>query len=94
MSRRKPAVQAMPDLLRSRLAREGRLRRLGITTGIPWEEVDAVVGTRADLTRTGIKRPCSRCGQDTFTGRVYPDDVPLVCEQCAVGLAEEEEGDR
>jgi hypothetical protein len=57
---------------------------------IDWSTIDYVVGTRADVTRTGIKRPCSRCGEDVYTSRRYPQKVAMVCEYCALAIAEEE----
>jgi hypothetical protein len=57
---------------------------------IDWSGIDFVVGTRDDVTMTGIKRPCSRCGHDVFTSRRYPAKVPMMCEVCALALAEED----
>ncbi len=57
---------------------------------IDWSTIDYVVGTRADVTQTGIKRPCSRCGEDVYTSRRYPQKVSMVCEHCALAIAEEE----
>ena len=61
---------------------------------IDWSTIDYVVGTRADITRTGIKRPCSRCGEDVYTSRHYPERVAMICEYCALALAEEEAAER
>ncbi len=49
---------------------------------IDWSEIDAVAGTRTDIFRTGIKRPCMRCGADTFTSQPYPAAVSFICEVC------------
>ena len=49
---------------------------------IDWSEIDAVAGTRTDIFRTGIKRPCMRCGADTFTSQPYPTGVNFICEVC------------
>ncbi len=57
---------------------------------IDWSTVDYVVGTRDDVTLTGIHRPCSRCGQSVFTSRRYPIEVAMVCEVCALELVEED----
>ena len=57
---------------------------------IDWSTIDYVVGTRADVTRTGIKRLCSKCGEDVYTSRRYPQKVAMVCEYCALAIAEEE----
>ena len=57
---------------------------------IDWSTVDYVVGTRDDVTRTGIHRPCSRCGHSVFTSRRYPIEVAMVCEVCALELVEED----
>ena len=58
---------------------------------IDWSTVDYVVGTRDDVTLTGIHRPCSRCGLSVFTSRRYPIEVTLVCEYCALELVEEDQ---
>lgn len=57
---------------------------------IDWSTVDYVVGTRADVTRTGIHRPCSRCQEPVFTSRRYPIAVAMICEVCALELVEAE----
>jgi len=57
---------------------------------VDWSTVDFVVGTRADVTMTGIQRPCARCEQAVFTSRCYPDDVAMICEVCALAIAIEE----
>ena len=51
---------------------------------IDWKEVDFVVGTREDITYTGIKRPCSDCGVDVYTSKMYPFDVRMLCPECAL----------
>lgn len=58
-----------------------------------WSTVHFIIGTREDLSHSGIKRPCAHCGEWVFTGRTpYPDDVAIVCVGCAVDrLAEGEE---
>lgn len=61
--------------------------RLRPSPDIDWATVDVVVGTREDVTRTGINRPCARCTQPVFTSRRYPIAVALVCEYCALDLA-------
>ena len=68
-----------------------KYRRRKATPAIDWDSIDFVVGTRADVTRTGIKRPCSRCGEDVFTSRRYPERVSMICEYCALEIVEEEE---
>lgn len=70
--------------------RRTRKRAPGIDTTIDWSQIDYVVGTRADVTRTGINRPCTRCTLPVFTARRYPHDVAMVCEVCALELVEEE----
>jgi hypothetical protein len=67
-----------------------RYRRKQRTPLVNWDEIDYVVGTRDDVTHTGIKRPCAQCGKDVFTSRRYPDKVPMICEVCALKLAVEE----
>ncbi len=57
---------------------------------IDWSTIDFVVGTREDVTFTGIHRPCARCGQAVFTSRRYTIEVALVCEYCALELVEED----
>jgi hypothetical protein len=49
---------------------------------IDWNDIDAVAGTRTDIFQTGIKRPCMRCGVDTFTSQPYPAGVSFICEVC------------
>ena len=51
--------------------------------------VDAILGTRGDLSGAGIKRPCRKCGQDTYTANEYPEGVPYPCEECWPKLDEE-----
>jgi hypothetical protein len=58
---------------------------------IDWSTIDYVVGTRTDVTRTGINRPCSRCGEPVFTSRRYPAHVSMICEYCALIMVEEEQ---
>jgi hypothetical protein len=58
--------------------------------GVDWTEVDYIVGTRDDVTQTGIHRPCTRCQHDVFTSKQYPETVPMICEVCALALAVEE----
>lgn len=58
---------------------------------IDWDTIDFVVGTRDDVTRTDIHRPCHRCGHDVFTSRQYPERISMICEVCALEIAEEEE---
>lgn len=58
---------------------------------IDWDTIDFVVGTRDDVTRTDIHRPCHRCGHDVFTSRQYPDRIQMICEVCALEIAQEEE---
>lgn len=59
-------------------------------SGVDWTEVDYIVGTRDDVTRTGIHRPCTRCTHDVYTSKTYPETVPMICEVCALELAVEE----
>jgi hypothetical protein len=68
-----------------------RQRRHRPAPDIDWDTIDYVVGTRADVTRTGINRPCSRCGEPVFTSRHYPDKVSMICEYCALVMVEEEQ---
>ncbi len=58
---------------------------------IDWDTIDFVVGTREDVTRTDIHRPCHRCGHDVFTSRQYPERISMICDVCALAIAEEEE---
>ena len=67
-----------------------RYRRSRASSTIDWSSIDYVVGTRQDVTFTGIKRPCSRCDHDVYTSRRYPAYVNMICEYCALELAEEE----
>ena len=60
-------------------------------SAIDWDTIDFVVGTRADVTGTGINRPCSKCGHPVFTSRSYPERVSMVCEHCALEIAREQE---
>lgn len=57
---------------------------------IDWDSIDYVVGTRDDVTSTGIHRPCHRCRQDVYTSRQYPERVAMICDVCALAIAEEE----
>src|SRR5438128_659859 len=47
-----------------------------------WDEVGFVLGSRVDMTHSGLKRGCSDCGRAVFTSRRYPDDVRVLCEDC------------
>lgn len=47
-------------------------------------EADSVVGTRGDLSFSGIKAPCSQCGADTYTNIAYPRRIKIICEICFV----------
>ena len=75
----------------------GRYRRtkpkpiLPPTDSVNWNEIDYIVGTRDDVTHTGINRPCNRCGLDVYTSRHYPRHVPMICEVCALEMVEEEQ---
>ena len=91
MSRRKPSP-ALSAPVRFRLALRERLRRPGSSDRLDRDRVDAVIGTREDLSLTGIKRPCARCGADTYTSRVYPDDVAVVGVPCWATPDEDEPG--
>jgi len=68
-----------------------RYRGRKATSAIDWDKIDYVVGTRDDVTHTGIERPCRRCGHSVFTSRHYPERVSMVCEVCALEMAKEEE---
>lgn len=68
------------------------IERLRPPADVDWSTIDFVVGTRDDVTRTGINRPCARCKQAVFTSRRYPIIVAMVCEYCALELAEEDRG--
>lgn len=57
---------------------------------VDWDRIDYVVGTRDDVTQTGIRRPCQRCRHDVYTSRSYPDRVAMICEVCALAMAQEE----
>lgn len=67
-----------------------RKRAPGSGPAIDWTRLDDVVGTRDDLTRTGINWPCTRCAEPVFTSRRYPVAVARICEVCALDLVEEE----
>ena len=59
--------------------------------GVDWAEVDYVVGTREDVSFTGIKRRCSRCDHDVFfRDRGYPRHIPVLCDACFNDLPDEE----
>jgi hypothetical protein len=50
---------------------------------INWATVDAVIGTREDLSCSGIKHPCQRCGLAVSTGAFpYPEGISYLCEFC------------
>lgn len=66
------------------------LEMLGPPPDIDWSTIDFVVGTREDVTRTGINRPCARCKKAVFTARRYPIEVALVCEYCALEMVDED----
>jgi hypothetical protein len=56
---------------------------------INWATVDAVVGTREDLSGSGIKHPCQRCGLAVYTGSfAYPEGISYLCEVCATAGVE------
>lgn len=60
--------------------------------GTDWSTVRFIVGTRDDLSGSGIKRSCAHCGAWVFTGRTrYPNDVAIVCVECAVDRLDEGE---
>ena len=51
--------------------------------GVNWDEIEYVVGTRLDVTFTGRKRTCSKCGHDVFfRDRGYPRHIPVLCDVC------------
>jgi hypothetical protein len=57
-------------------------------TGIDWQHVSFVVGTRADLAPTPLPQPvytriCGECETKTYTETEYPSDVPVLCNVCA-----------
>jgi len=66
------------------------LELLGPPPDMDWSTIDFVVGTRDDVTHTGINRPCARCKQAVYTSRRYPIAVALVCEYCALELIDED----
>ncbi len=66
------------------------LEMLGPPPDVDWSTIDFVVGTREDVTHTGINRPCARCKQAVYTSRRYPIAVALVCEYCALELVDED----
>jgi hypothetical protein len=76
--------QAMPRVTnRARASLLAQLRQQQ-RQRINWASVDAVVGTREDLSRSGIKHPCQGCGLDVYTGAFpYPEGISYLCEVCA-----------
>jgi len=58
---------------------------------VDWDGIDYIVGTRDDVTHTGITRPCHRCQEAVYTSREYPNRVPMICDVCALAMAEEEQ---
>lgn len=56
---------------------------------INWATVDAVIGTREDLSFSGSKHPCRRCGLAVSTGSFpYPEGITYLCEVCAAADVE------
>jgi hypothetical protein len=49
-----------------------------------------VVGTRDAVTPWSTERRCALCDHPVYTSLVYPEDVRVLCEQCAVALPENE----
>ena len=59
--------------------------------GVNWDEIEYVVGTREDVSFTGMKRRCSKCGHNVFfRDRGYPRRVPVLCDVCFGDLPDEE----
>jgi len=91
MSRR-VAARIRPRLVT--LLRAGKARHAGV--GVPGVqpkgvEVALVVGTRADLSRTGFGGPCRGCEEAVFTSIQYPDDLARLCEVCFAASPDEED---
>jgi hypothetical protein len=47
-----------------------------------------VLGTRDPVTPWSTERRCALCDHPVYTSLVYPEDVRILCEQCAVALPE------
>jgi hypothetical protein len=80
--------QALADLAQDPTFRKLQALHRASWTRTNWASVDAVLGTREDLSGTAIKRPCLKCGQDTYTANEYPEGVPYLCEICGLRLDE------
>ena len=77
------------DAVRRRTSRTFRDLVLAPAEGEHRHEVaaaDTVVGTREDLSFSGIKTACSHCGVDVYTSRRYPPGLEIICEVCLFQL--------
>jgi hypothetical protein len=76
--------QRLRDTIRE-LVQSGATRHTGLLgeQSPSWGDLDWVIATDADLTHTGITRPCADCGEDAYTSIHYPATVAIVCETCS-----------
>ena len=73
---------------KERLVRRVKSTLLNREIEIDFTNVDHVVGTRDAVTPWSTERRCALCHHPVYTSLVYPEEVRILCEQCAVTLPE------
>jgi hypothetical protein len=59
-------------------------------TEMDFTELDYVLGTRDPVTPWSTERRCALGNHPVYTSMVYPDDVLIVCLECASSISDGE----